>query len=174
MAQDSVSIAGLNVANQIFGSVTRAANVLNGEVSGILGLAFQSIATSQAKPLVQQLAESGVLSQNIISCVDNVLQFRYVQINLNLIHLILQFCFDSIYQCGFRSKHGEAWRTHVRLSYTHAPSCSFLTDFPFLALLEARILRSTLVQSTGSRSPTPAHTGLFPSKQSPSATSQLA
>jgi cathepsin D len=67
LVQDSVSISGFGIQNQIFGAVTTASNVVSGDVSGILGCAWQSIATSQAKPLLQALAAEGALTENIFS-----------------------------------------------------------------------------------------------------------
>jgi len=49
--EDSVSFANITVANQVFAAVTRITqNLLGGPISGIMGMAWQSIASSGAMP----------------------------------------------------------------------------------------------------------------------------
>ena len=66
---DSVTIAGFTVTGQEFGIVnTTTANVIASPLSGILGLAFKSIAQTQATPAWQQMAESGAWSDAEMGC----------------------------------------------------------------------------------------------------------
>ncbi|KAG1780797.1 aspartic peptidase domain-containing protein [Suillus placidus] len=60
LGQDIVQMAGFSVPNQIFGVVTQATSgLLSTPVSGLLGLGWQSIASSKASPFWQTLASSG-------------------------------------------------------------------------------------------------------------------
>jgi cathepsin D len=62
--KDSVSLAGFTVPNQTFASChSITPDLLSGDVSGILGLGFQSIAASEAMPWWQNLAEQGQISE---------------------------------------------------------------------------------------------------------------
>jgi len=68
LAQDAVQMAGFSVADQNFGVVdTVSAGLLSSPVSGLLGLAFKSIASSHANPLWQTLADSGAWDQPVMS-----------------------------------------------------------------------------------------------------------
>ncbi|KAH9931920.1 acid protease [Fomitopsis serialis] len=59
LAQDSVQMAGFEVNSQVFATVTEvSSNVLNAPVSGLMGLAWQAIASSGATPFWQALAGS--------------------------------------------------------------------------------------------------------------------
>ncbi|KAG2125045.1 aspartic peptidase domain-containing protein [Suillus clintonianus] len=60
LGQDVVQMAGFSVSSQTFGVVTEASSgLLNPPVSGLLGLGWQTIASSKASPLWQTLASSG-------------------------------------------------------------------------------------------------------------------
>lgn len=50
---------------QVFAAATTSTNILSGNVSGVLGAAWQSIANTRAKPLLQSLAEEGLLDENV-------------------------------------------------------------------------------------------------------------
>ncbi|KAF8517900.1 aspartic peptidase domain-containing protein [Hysterangium stoloniferum] len=68
LAQDIVQMAGFQVPDQVFAICNLVSqNLLNAPVSGLLGLAFQTIATSQAPPFWQTLATGGALSQPLFS-----------------------------------------------------------------------------------------------------------
>jgi cathepsin D len=68
LGQDVVQMAGFSVPNQIFGTVTQATSgLLSPPVSGLLGLAWQSIATSKATPFWQTLASSGAWSDPVMA-----------------------------------------------------------------------------------------------------------
>jgi len=59
LAQDTVQMAGFSVSNQVFAVCDQiTANLLNNPVSGLIGLAFQSIASSGATPFWQTLVEN--------------------------------------------------------------------------------------------------------------------
>ena len=59
-AKDTVTIAGFTVPNQEFGVVNQtSANVIRYPLSGILGLAFESIAQTQAPPFWEAVMTSG-------------------------------------------------------------------------------------------------------------------
>jgi cathepsin D len=60
LGQDAVQMAGFSVSNQVFAVCDDVSSgLLNAPVSGLLGLAFQTIASSQASPLWETLASSG-------------------------------------------------------------------------------------------------------------------
>lgn len=60
-------VGGIQVPNQIFGlSETEAAFMTNMVADGILGLAYQSIASSNAQPVFVNMVQQG-LSQNYFS-----------------------------------------------------------------------------------------------------------
>lgn len=86
LAQDTVQMAGFSVSNQVFGmlivmpladlmSDVRLTAVcdqitqglLNSPVSGLIGLAFQTIASSGATPFWQTLVENGAWDQSLMS-----------------------------------------------------------------------------------------------------------
>ncbi|KDR68011.1 hypothetical protein GALMADRAFT_272857 [Galerina marginata CBS 339.88] len=60
LGSDVVQMAGFSVQNQIFAVCDQVSSgLLTDPVSGLLGLAFQTIAASKAKPLWQTLVDSG-------------------------------------------------------------------------------------------------------------------
>jgi cathepsin D len=73
-------MAGFQVSSQTFGSVDKVSNGLlpDSDVSGLMGLAFQTIASSGAKPFWQALVDSGAWTQPLMSFVltryDNLRQ----------------------------------------------------------------------------------------------------
>jgi cathepsin D len=68
LAQDVVQMAGFSVNNQVFGAVTEVTTgLLNAPVSGLLGLAWQSIASSRHTPLWQTLAGSGAWTDPVMA-----------------------------------------------------------------------------------------------------------
>jgi len=68
LGQDVVQMAGFQIPEQVFAVCNVVSDeLLNAPVSGLLGLAFQSIATSQATPFWQTLATSGALLQPLFS-----------------------------------------------------------------------------------------------------------
>lgn len=69
LGMDRIQMAGFQVENQVFGVVsTFASNMLDAPVSGILGLGFQSIATSRAVPFWETLARSqGSLDEPVMA-----------------------------------------------------------------------------------------------------------
>jgi cathepsin D len=56
-----VSIGGYTISNQVFAAITNFTNVVEDDMSGLLGLGWQAIATSGAVPLVQGLWNAGAL-----------------------------------------------------------------------------------------------------------------
>jgi len=63
LASDTVSLGGFTVDSQVFLSVDQTTeNLLDGSVSGIVGLAFQSIASTGAVPVWQAIANKGTTS----------------------------------------------------------------------------------------------------------------
>ncbi|KAH0836420.1 aspartic peptidase domain-containing protein [Lanmaoa asiatica] len=68
LVQDVVQMAGFLVKNQVFGAVTQASQgILSNPVSGLLGLAWQSIASSGQPPFWQTLASQGAWSQPVMA-----------------------------------------------------------------------------------------------------------
>jgi cathepsin D len=68
LGQDVVQMAGFSVSNQIFAVCDVVSDgLLNNPVSGLLGLAFQTIASSQASPLWETLASSGSWDQQLMA-----------------------------------------------------------------------------------------------------------
>ncbi|KAJ3746966.1 acid protease [Lentinula raphanica] len=68
LGEDVVQMAGFSVSNQIFGVCDQVTdNLLNSPVSGLLGLAFQTIASSGASPLWQTLASSNAWDQPLMA-----------------------------------------------------------------------------------------------------------
>ncbi|GAA5858526.1 hypothetical protein JCM1840_001243 [Sporobolomyces johnsonii] len=65
LVQDVVSIANYTSTSQTFASCDKLDNIVDGSISGLLGLGWQSIASSGATPLVQELAQSGKLPQGV-------------------------------------------------------------------------------------------------------------
>ena len=59
LAQDTVSLGGMTQAPQTFAIVTDTdANLISNPISGLMGMAFETLATSDAKPWWQNLAPS--------------------------------------------------------------------------------------------------------------------
>ncbi|XP_070695091.1 pepsin A-like [Pempheris klunzingeri] len=68
LAIDTVEVGSLSVANQVFGlSKTEAAFMANMKADGILGLAFQSIASDNVVPVFYNMVSQGLVSQNLFS-----------------------------------------------------------------------------------------------------------
>ncbi|KAI0793728.1 aspartic peptidase domain-containing protein [Fomes fomentarius] len=69
LGQDIVQMAGFQVSSQTFGVVTQVSkNLLISPVSGLLGLAFESIASSGATPFWQALAnQAGTLDEPLMA-----------------------------------------------------------------------------------------------------------
>ena len=63
-------MAGFKIDKQVFGAVEQASSqLLSNSVSGLMGLAFQTISTSGAKPFWQSLVEGGSWTQPLMSFV---------------------------------------------------------------------------------------------------------
>ncbi|EJD07583.1 acid protease [Fomitiporia mediterranea MF3/22] len=68
LAEDVVQMAGFSVSNQTFALVDQVSSqLLTAPVSGLMGLAFQSIASSGATPFWQNLVESGAWDSPVMS-----------------------------------------------------------------------------------------------------------
>ncbi|KAG1786038.1 aspartic peptidase domain-containing protein [Suillus plorans] len=68
LGQDIVQMAGFSVPNQVFAAVTQVTSgLLEPPVSGLLGLGWQSIASSKATPFWQTLASSGAWSDPVMA-----------------------------------------------------------------------------------------------------------
>ncbi|KAF5343829.1 hypothetical protein D9757_013918 [Collybiopsis confluens] len=68
LGQDVVQMAGFSVPNQVFAVCDDVSSgLLNTPVSGLLGLAFQTIASSGASPLWETLASSGSWDQPLMA-----------------------------------------------------------------------------------------------------------
>ncbi|GAA6010143.1 hypothetical protein JCM11491_005360 [Sporobolomyces phaffii] len=65
LVSDVVSIANYTEQSQTFAACSTLNNIVDGELSGILGLGFKTIASSGATPLVQALAQDGKLPENV-------------------------------------------------------------------------------------------------------------
>ncbi|KAF8141970.1 acid protease [Boletus edulis] len=67
LVADVVQMAGFSVTNQSFGAVTQVSQgVLSNPGSGLIGLAWQSIATSGTSPFWQTLVSKGAWSQPVM------------------------------------------------------------------------------------------------------------
>lgn len=67
LVADVVQMAGFQVSNQTFGAVTEVSQgVLSTPVNGLIGLGWQSIASSEAPPFWQTLASKGAWSQPVM------------------------------------------------------------------------------------------------------------
>ncbi|VDC07600.1 unnamed protein product [Peniophora sp. CBMAI 1063] len=63
LLQDTVSLGPYTISNQIFTGVTTLSDgLIDGSLAGILGLAFQNLAVSQATPFWEALVNAGELS----------------------------------------------------------------------------------------------------------------
>ncbi|KAJ8594783.1 acid protease [Rhizopogon salebrosus TDB-379] len=68
LVEDVVQMAGFSVPNQVFGAVTRVTSgLLNAPVSGLLGLAWQSIASSGHTPFWETLVTSGAWTDPVMA-----------------------------------------------------------------------------------------------------------
>jgi hypothetical protein len=68
LVEDQVQMAGFSVASQKFGVANAVSpNLLSNPVSGLLGLAFQTISSSRALPFWQTLVEGGAWQQPVMS-----------------------------------------------------------------------------------------------------------
>ncbi|GAA5827279.1 hypothetical protein JCM11251_001203 [Rhodosporidiobolus azoricus] len=65
LVQDVVSIANYTQPDQIFAACSTLDNIVDGEISGILGLGWTSLAASKAVPLVESLAHNGTLPEQV-------------------------------------------------------------------------------------------------------------
>lgn len=60
LGEDTIQMAGFSVTNQVFGICDQVSEgLLNSPVSGLMGLAWNTIASTGATPFWQTLAESG-------------------------------------------------------------------------------------------------------------------
>ncbi|KZT25525.1 acid protease [Neolentinus lepideus HHB14362 ss-1] len=59
LGQDTVQMAGFQVTSQTFGVCDQANDVLSSPLSGLMGMAWESLASSKATPFWQTLAASG-------------------------------------------------------------------------------------------------------------------
>ncbi|GAA6061793.1 hypothetical protein JCM10212_004849 [Sporobolomyces blumeae] len=67
LVEDVVGIADFVAERQTFAVCPEMDNVVNSSISGILGMGWQSIASSGAVPLVQQIAAAGDLPQQVFT-----------------------------------------------------------------------------------------------------------
>ncbi|XP_051282111.1 pepsin A-like [Dicentrarchus labrax] len=68
LASDTVEVGGISVANQVFGiSHTEAPFMAHMVADGILGLAFQSIASDNVVPVFDNMIKQGLVSQSLFS-----------------------------------------------------------------------------------------------------------
>jgi len=68
LVQDIVQMAGFSVSNQVFAAVNQVTSgLLTSPVSGLLGLAWQTIAASGAVPFWETLASGGAWTDPVMS-----------------------------------------------------------------------------------------------------------
>ncbi|GAA6106098.1 pepsin A-like [Tachysurus ichikawai] len=68
MGYDTVTVGGISVQNQIFGlSETEAPFMASMPADGIMGLAYQSIASDGATPVFDNMMSQGLVSQDVFS-----------------------------------------------------------------------------------------------------------
>uniref|UniRef100_A0A3Q3KGC1 pepsin A n=1 Tax=Monopterus albus TaxID=43700 RepID=A0A3Q3KGC1_MONAL len=68
LVSDDVEVGGVTVANQVFGiSQTEAPFLATMQADGILGLAFQSIASDNVVPVFYNMIKQGLVSQSMFS-----------------------------------------------------------------------------------------------------------
>ncbi|CAB1428657.1 unnamed protein product [Pleuronectes platessa] len=68
LASDTVQVGGISIANQVFGiSQTEAAFMASMKADGILGLAFQSIASDNVVPVFDNMIQQNLVSQPLFS-----------------------------------------------------------------------------------------------------------
>ncbi|EJD47023.1 acid protease [Auricularia subglabra TFB-10046 SS5] len=67
IAQDTVAIGDLSVSGQTFGLIDEVdADLVGGDIGGLMGLGFQAIAATRSPPLWQNLLEAGQLDAPIM------------------------------------------------------------------------------------------------------------
>lgn len=68
LGQDVVQMAGFSVSNQVFATCDLVSSgLLSSPVSGLMGLAFQSIAASKATPFWQTLVSQGAWDEPVMA-----------------------------------------------------------------------------------------------------------
>lgn len=68
VGQDVVQMAGFTVPNQVFASCDAVSQgLLQAPVSGLMGLAFDTIASSRAVPFWQTLASGGAWNESVMA-----------------------------------------------------------------------------------------------------------
>lgn len=68
LGMDAVQMANFSVSNQVFALCNRVSSgLLNNPVSGLLGLAFQTIASSKAMPFWQTLVSEGAWDEPLMA-----------------------------------------------------------------------------------------------------------
>jgi cathepsin D len=68
LAQDTIQMAGFSVSDQVFALCDAvSAGLLNKPVSGLMGMAWQAIASSGAVPFWQQLAANSVWDEPVMA-----------------------------------------------------------------------------------------------------------
>jgi hypothetical protein len=66
--QDLVTVAGINVKNQVFGEATQLADFFHDQpMDGILGLAYPSIAADYVQPVFDTMVQQSLVSQPVFS-----------------------------------------------------------------------------------------------------------
>ena len=68
LGQDVVQMAGFSVSNQVFATCDLVSSgLLSSPVSGLMGLAFQTIAASKATPFWQTLVSQGAWDEPVMA-----------------------------------------------------------------------------------------------------------
>jgi cathepsin D len=68
LGRDTVQMAGFSVANQVFGVCDGVSSgLLTAPVSGLLGLGWETIASSRATPFWQALASNGAWDEPVMA-----------------------------------------------------------------------------------------------------------
>src|SRR5262249_11923146 len=68
LAQDVVQMAGFTVPNQVFATCDRVSDgLLQSPVSGLMGLAFETIASSHATPFWETLVTGGAWNDPVMA-----------------------------------------------------------------------------------------------------------
>ena len=96
LGQDVVQMAGYSVPNQIFAVCNQVSpGLLTKPVSGLLGLGFQTIASSRAMPLWQTLVESGAWDNPLMSFYLTRLVDKNLKVSFSSPSDLLFFCMCS-------------------------------------------------------------------------------
>ncbi|KAI5480820.1 aspartic-type endopeptidase [Pseudohyphozyma bogoriensis] len=66
LARDVVHLGNFTIDNQVFAACDQLSNIVSGDMSGILGMGWSSIANTQAVPLVQQLWQNNELPEPVV------------------------------------------------------------------------------------------------------------